>query len=76
MRGKERRFPHLAFLHFAIAQHHKDIEVALAHAAAHRHADAVGQRMPDRTRAEIDARHLAHVGVVAQRAAQARVAIQ
>ena len=76
VRGEQRRFPHLPFLHLAIAQHHEHVEVSLAHAAAQGHAGAVGERVADGAGTEIDARHLGHVGVVAQRAAQAGVAVQ
>ena len=76
MRGEQRRFPDLPFLHLAVAQHDEDAEIALAQARADRHAGAVGQRVADGAGAEVHAGHLAHVGMVAQRAAQAGVVIQ
>ncbi|ODT76887.1 MAG: hypothetical protein ABS76_29390 [Pelagibacterium sp. SCN 64-44] len=72
----ERRFPDLPFLHLAVAEQHEDVEILALDARAMGHADAIGKGMADGAGAEIDAGHLAHVGVVAQGAAEARIIVQ
>ncbi|MDT4846073.1 hypothetical protein FQZ97_800810 [compost metagenome] len=76
MGGEQRGLPDLPFLHFAITQHHEDMEVAPGHAPAHGHAASARQRVADRARTEIDTGYLGHVGMVTERTAQAGVAVQ
>ncbi|MNN51603.1 hypothetical protein D3C81_1662520 [compost metagenome] len=42
MRGGHGRFPHLALLHFTVADHDKRGEVLTEHTPSHRHAQPAG----------------------------------
>ena len=56
MAGGHRRFPHLALVQFAVAQHAMDAVAAVLHPARQRHADRDRQAVAERAGAEIDAR--------------------
>ena len=76
MARRHRRFPDLALVQLAVAQHAVDPVVALLHPAGKRHADRDREAVAERAGAEVDALDLLHVGMVAERAAQARVVVE
>ena len=76
MSGRHRRLPYLALVELAVAEEHEHVEVALGQPPAECHAEPGRQRVPERPRAEVDAWHPAHVGVVAERIAETRVPVE
>src|SRR5690606_30439036 len=71
-----RRLPDLALAELPIAQHHEGAIAPPGDPPRQRHAEPDREPMPQRARGEVDSRHLLHVRMVAEGAAEARVLVQ
>ena len=70
MRGAHRRLPHLAFLHFAVAQQRIDARRAVLELQAQRHADGDRETLAERAGAGFGPRQVDDMRMALERAAQ------
>ena len=74
--GRHRRLPHLSLGQLSVAEHAPGAVVTPAHSPPEGDADGDREAVPERAGAEVDARDLAHVGVVTESATEPRVVVE